>query len=535
MSTKKTLSLDLEQAAALRRSELRYRRLFESAQDGILILNGKTGAITDVNPFLLDLLDYPAEEIIGRHLWEIGELEDVVANKEAFSLLQEMEYVRYHNLPLRARDGKTCQVEFVSNVYDVAGERVIQCNIRKISLRSDLEEETRDRGLEEASAGKAKSDVLAVLSHELRTPLAAISSMLDIMELNQEAAGKIKPPPPASLFDSPALALIRRNVRIGIRLLNELLDATFLEKGKLLLHLEQVDAHAALAEVRADFGAERTARQISIHTDLRARHYHINADPIKLHQILSNLIGNALKFTSRGGYIEIATTNPSDDEFDIVIRDNGIGMDEKELSNIFNPFVQGDPSIQRRFGGLGLGLSICRRLMEAHGGCISAHSAGINHGSIFTLRFPSTETAIPRPLPPFDGPPDSLCILLVEDHEDSRLCMSRLLQMRGHEVIDARNANEALQFGKSCTFDLLITDIGLPDFSGLSLLAKLKETQPDLAGIAISGYAMPLDALKSKDAGYLAHLSKPVALPKLDEAIRKVLQQLRRQVQRESL
>jgi PAS domain S-box-containing protein len=531
MNKKKIGSLDEEQSAvaALRRSELRYRRLFESAQDGILILDGATGAITDVNPFLLDLLGYPCDEMIGRHLWEIGELKDVAANKAAFAVLQSKEYVRYDNLPLRTRSGRTRQVEFVSNVYDVEGERVIQCNIRDISLRSEAEEASHDRLLGLESAKKAKADVLVVLSHELRTPLSAISSMVDILELSQEAVEKINPPPPASLFDNPALVLIRRNVRIGIRLLNELLDVTHITRGKLRLNLEVVDAHQALSEILTDYGSERVAKQISIHTEFRAWDHQINADPIKLHQILSNLLGNAIKFTPHGGSIDVATSNPTDDEFAIVIHDSGIGMDPAELTDIFAPFVQADSSIHQRYGGLGLGLSICKNLMEAHGGSISVQSNGVNLGSSFTIHFRTAgvEAAIP-PAPP-EGPPGPLSILLVEDHEDTRECMRKLLQLRGHDVIDAENGEEALQFARSCTFDLFITDISLPDLNGLKLLEKLRETQPDLEGITVSGYAMPLDVTKSKEAGYVAHLIKPVSPTQLDEAIRKVVHQTRAQ------
>ena len=527
----KTTSVDEEKSAvaALRTSELRYRRLFESAQDGILILDGGTGAITDVNPFLLDLLGYPSDEMIGRHLWEIGELKDVAANKAAFEVLQSNEYIRYDNLPLRTRTGRTRQVEFVSNVYDVEGQRVIQCNIRDISLRSDAEEASHDRLLGLESAEKAKADVLAVLSHELRTPLSAISSMLDILEISQEAVEKLTPPPPASLFDNPALVLIRRNVRIGIRLLNELLDVTHLKRGTLQLNLEAVDAHQALSEVVADYGSERAAKQISIHTEFRAWDHQISADPIKLHQILANLLGNAIKFTPHGGFIDIATSNPTDDEFVVVIHDNGIGIETTEISDIFAPFVQGSPSIHQQFGGLGLGLSICKKLMEAHGGSISVQSAGLNLGSSFTLRFRCAGVEAPIPLPQAETLTDPLSILLVEDHEDSRECLSKLLRMRGHDVIDAGNGAEALQFAQSCAFDLLITDISLPDVNGLALLEKLREKQPGLEGITMSGYAMPLDVVRSKEASYLAHLAKPVSLAKLDEVIRKVIHQTRMQ------
>ncbi len=150
-------------------SELRYRRLFETAQDGILILDGETGKIIDANPFLLDLLDYPFESIIGRELWEIGLFEDIDANKAAFARLQAEEFIRYENHPLRTKGGKVVAVEFVSNVYFVGAEKVIQCNIRDIRQRFEIQAAANNRVAALEIAGKAKDDVIGVLSHELRT------------------------------------------------------------------------------------------------------------------------------------------------------------------------------------------------------------------------------------------------------------------------------------------------------------------------------------------------------------------------------
>ena len=168
---------------ALRTSELRYRRLFESAQDGILILDGETGEIIDANPFLLDLLNYQFREVIGLKLWEIGQFKDIAANKEAFQKLQDNQYIRYEDLPLVAKGGKQIQVEFVSNVYLVDGKNIIQCNIRDISARAKVQEASRAHLTALEVANNAKDEFLAALSHELRTPLSAISSMLDVLEL----------------------------------------------------------------------------------------------------------------------------------------------------------------------------------------------------------------------------------------------------------------------------------------------------------------------------------------------------------------
>src|ERR1700719_2225142 len=175
---------------ALEVSELRYRRLFETAQDGILILDADSGKIIDVNPFLLDLLDYPFEKMIGLQLWEIGAFEDIAANQAAFTKLQTNEYIRYENLPLRTRTGKQIQVEFVSNVYFVGSAKVIQCNIRDITVRAKFQAASKSTADTLALAGKAKDEANAVLFHELRNPLAAISSMIDVLELGHDTAGK---------------------------------------------------------------------------------------------------------------------------------------------------------------------------------------------------------------------------------------------------------------------------------------------------------------------------------------------------------
>jgi PAS domain S-box-containing protein len=167
-------------------SELRYRRLFETAQDGILILDADTGKVIDVNPFLLNLLDYPFEGVIGLQLWQLGLFEDIAANQAAFLKLQEKEYIRYENLPLRTKAGKQIRVEFVSNVYFVGSNKVIQCNIRDISERSKEMADCRENIATLELSAKTKDHVLAMLSHELRTPLAAISYATEFLDAGRK-------------------------------------------------------------------------------------------------------------------------------------------------------------------------------------------------------------------------------------------------------------------------------------------------------------------------------------------------------------
>jgi len=211
---------------AIRISELRYRRLFETAQDGILILDANSGEIIDVNPFLIDLLDYPFEELRGRKLWEIGQLKDIAANRSAFETLQQNEYIRYENLPLRRRDGKQIQVEFVSNVYWVKAHKVIQCNIRDITARAEMRNDFDSRLAALELANRTKDAFLIAHSQNLRAPLSAMASMFGLLEFRHKLAGARSFHETPSEFDEAALQHVRSNFQHLVRFFNELSDLT---------------------------------------------------------------------------------------------------------------------------------------------------------------------------------------------------------------------------------------------------------------------------------------------------------------------
>ena len=368
-------------------SELRYRRLFETAQDGILILDADSGRIIDVNPFLLNLLDYPFESIIGLQLWEIGLFEDIVANQAAFTKLQTEEYIRYENRPLRTRSGRHIQVEFVSNVYFVGPTKVIQCNIRDISERSKEMADCRENIATLELSAKTKDHVLGILSHELRTPLTAISYATEFLEAGQNGNGAHHEGPSLRDVDQSAVAVIRRNVRALTRMINELLDLTYLAKGTLQLKCETIDVHEVIRDATNNLESLQESNGVEVSLDLQAPRSEIRGDLGKLEQVISNLIGNALKFTPRGGRVSIATRNEAGDKLIIEVSDTGIGISPGALERIFAPFEQGDSSIHPRFGGLGLGLSIAHTLTEAQGGTLKAESAGVGHGAKFTACF----------------------------------------------------------------------------------------------------------------------------------------------------
>ncbi len=384
LSAERTNSLKL----ALEVSELRYRRLFETAQDGILILDAETGRIIDVNPFLLDLLGYPFESIIGLQLWEIGLFQDIEANQVVFEKLQKEEYIRYENHPLRTQSGKQIQVEFVSNVYFVGPEKVIQCNIRDISERVKAFDDCRDNVVTLELAGKTRDHVLAMLSHEFRTPLGAISYATDFLELGYNGTDVLTTngvPPPEP--DQSALGLIRRNVGALSRMISELLDLTQIAKGRLEVKREAIDVHEVIRVALNNLKGPQKLNGVEIRVRLHASRSQIRADADKLEQVISNLIGNALKFTPSRGTVTVTTCNDADDNLVFEVSDTGIGISPDAVERIFAPFEQADPSIHPRFGGLGLGLSIAHTFTEAQGGTLKAESPGLDQGATFIASF----------------------------------------------------------------------------------------------------------------------------------------------------
>jgi PAS domain S-box-containing protein len=237
---------------AVRLSELRYRRLFETAQDGILILDANSGEIMDVNPFLIDLLDYPFEELRGRKLWEIGQFKDIAANKAAFKTLQQNEYIRYENLPLRRKDGNQIQVEFVSNVYWVETEKVIQCNIRDITARAERGNDSDDHLAALELSNSTKAAWLIAHSQNLRIPLLSMGSMLGLMELGHELA-RVRPLHEApSDFDEAAFQHVRKNFHCLVHYFNELADLT----GQNCLQVRRSPAPVIMPSIVASIESE---------------------------------------------------------------------------------------------------------------------------------------------------------------------------------------------------------------------------------------------------------------------------------------
>jgi len=318
------------------------------------------------------------------------------------------------------------------------------------------------------------------------------------------------------------IGLLRRNIELEARLIDDLLDLTSIARGKVELRPDVVDLHAILTSALDICRADMAAKQIGLSEEFRADRAHVRGDPIRLQQIFWNLIRNSVKFTPAGGHITISSAN-EDGRLIVTVTDTGIGIEGDAMAKIFSPFEQADRVITQRFGGLGLGLTISKRLVELHDGTLSARSDGRDRGSTFTVILPvvTVKAASPTMSSPSVSQVQpalrSLRILLVEDHDDTRRSMTRLLG-RSHVVRDANSVSSALRVAAGESFDVVISDLGLPDGSGLDLMRQLRERY-NLQGICLSGFGMEDDIARSADAGFRHHLTKPVDLRKLESVI----------------
>jgi len=388
-----------------------------------------------------------------------------------------------------------------------------------------LEDKTRDVTLRQEliDANAAKDQFLALLSHELRNPLSPVIAMVGELE--------------ASIPDSPsareALEVIRRNVELEARLIDDLLDVTRIARGKLQLSFEIICVAEILQRACEICREDIASKHLDVKFRLRAKNTHVRGDPARLQQVFWNLIKNSVKFTPAEGRITIETLNPTQEEIEIRISDTGIGIEQEKIDKIFNAFEQGQSSITRRFGGLGLGLAISKAMVDAHEGKIRVESPGKDRGSTFALKLKT----VPAPISTSDGADKNgpavaekqrdtsgqRRVLVVDDHQDTCLGMKMMLERRGYQITLAHSAAQAVEKARAQDFDLLISDIGLPDRSGYELMRELGASK-GLRGIALSGFGMEQDVTKARAAGFSEHLTKPINFERLERAIQNLLE-----------
>ncbi|MDB5341383.1 MAG: luxQ [Planctomycetaceae bacterium] len=499
---------------ALNQSELRYRRLFETAKDGILILDAASQAITHVNPFLLDLLRYPPEYFLGKELWEIGFLSDKQASRAAMQQLEERGSIRYENLPLEDRNGGVHPVEMVANVYQEGPQRVIQCNIRDISDRSRLEMLLRGQACELSDLHRRKDEFLAMLSHELRSPLAPIANAVQLLGLQRGNETRIQ---------QQARGIIERQLSQLQHLVDDLLEVSRITSGRVQLLQTRVAANGIVN------GAIETVRPLieqhghELTVSLPTEPIWLYADAGRLEQVVVNLLTNAAKFTEEGGHIWV-TVQREGDECLVRVRDSGVGITAALLPHIFDLFTQAERTLDRSQGGLGIGLALVQRLTELHGGKVEAHS-DVGQGTEFIVRLPvmAGDPPLPELLVTGNSPSTvrSLRVLVVDDNADTVLSFSMLLRALGHDVRTAHDGPAGVSVALEYVPDVALLDIGLPGLNGFEVAKRLRQESSlqNTTLIALTGYGQETDRQASQQAGFDYHLVKPADFAKLQELL----------------
>jgi signal transduction histidine kinase len=411
---------------------------------------------------------------------------------------------------------------------EISQRQTAERALREANEALEARVESRTAAMREArdaaeQSGRAKDDFLAALSHELRTPLNPV------LLLASDAAEN--PAFPKEAREN--FMAIRRNVELEARLIDDLLDLTKITYGKMTLNIESHDLERILGDALKTVRKEVEGKQIVLHVEPMGSPRQVAADDVRLQQVFWNLLKNAVKFTPEKGTITVATRiDPVANRIAVAIIDTGIGLTPAEIDRIYDAFSQGDHAKEdgpHRFGGLGMGLAISKRIVEQHLGRLWATSAGPGHGSTFIVELPleartvpgggvpAPEAAVPAP-GSAEPSPKPRRVLLVEDHEPTRTTLNRLLQRRHYDVAMAATLAEARTVAAGGEFDFLISDIGLPDGTGFDLMRELHD-QRGIRGIALTGYGTEKDIDRSREAGFVVHLTKPISSQSLDKAL----------------
>jgi PAS domain S-box-containing protein len=622
---------------ALRASEVRYRRLFETAQDAILIVDAVSRKIIDANPFVIALLGYALEELIGKELWEIGLFHDIEESKAAFDRLQRDGYIRYEDLPLETKDGKRAEVEFVSNAYDVDGQNIIQCNIRDITERktaesaahegaerfrflaesmplmvftarpngevdyfnqqwsvftglsldeikdwrwtrfihpddvketarnwrhaiecgepfeaqhrfrradgvyrwhlsracamydpggkitmwissnTDIDDQKSAEGAlnhlykEAESLNRAKDEFLATLSHELRTPMTSIlgwTALLAAATLDEKTRKE-------------GIATIHRSAIAQAQLIDDVLDVSRMITGKLRLTIEPVDMENVLRSAITAFVPAAEAKELRLRMDFQPDLLQLGGDPARLQQVFWNLLSNAVKFTPAGGRIDVRLFL-RDSNAVVEVQDTGAGIRPEFLPYAFDRFAQQESGTMRHHGGMGIGLSIAKQLVELHGGTITVASKGKGLGTTFTVTIP-VQVSVPVEVFPVGGRAKTasrttpsiagLHVLVVDDEPDSRRTIAAILEQYGAVVTAATSAKEGLTLSARQSFDVLLCDIAMPEQDGYSLIRRIRslaDEKSHIPAVALTAYGRPSEREIALAEGFDEYLKKPV-------------------------
>ena len=511
---------------ALRASELRYRRLFESAKDGILILDADTGMVVDVNPFLIEMLGYPREEFLEKRIWELGSFKNVIANQDKFTELQQVEYIRYKDLPLEDCKGKLHSVEFISNVYLVNGLKVIQCNIRDISQRKQAEAEHEKLQAQFTQAQKMESvgRLAGGVAHDFNNLL------MGTMGYTQLCLDKIGPDHPIREYLDEIMSVTERSAELTRQLLafarKQIIAPTVMDLN---------DAISDILKLLRRLIGEDVTMKFTEDPDT----WPVKMDPVQIDQILANLCVNARDAIGGVGSVNIETSNATFDESYcaghqgsvpgdyalLTVTDTGCGMDKETLENIFEPFF----TTKGVGEGTGLGLATVYGIVKQNNGYITVYS---EHGKgttfkIYLPRHVCEETALAAVAAPTKSPHGTETVLLVEDEKSIRITTRLFLEDLGYTVLVAEAPSQALRLVAEHPGEihLLITDVVMPGMSGRELANRLLALRPSIKRLFISGFTADVIAQRGILDDGMNFLSKPFGRDVLARKAREVLEE----------
>lgn len=505
-----------EQVYSLSGADEPYRVYVERMQEGAVTISNE-GLILYANQRFADMVGQPLELVISANA--SAYLEPWAWRKLHGVFQRQSEVVKCETTLLR-EGAKALPINISASHLPLKSQNVLCLVVTDLSGLKQNEELRLAKEVAE-KANMAKDTFLAALSHELRTPLNPVLMLASEAAANHELATKVR----------ADFATICRHIELESRLIDDLLDLTRITHGKLALSTNLVDGHGVLRNAIATVKSDMDAKHLTLITHLDGRELPVRADAVRLEQVFWNVLKNSVKFTPERGEIRVSTQVVPERKLVLVsVSDTGIGITQEEIQQVFEAFTQGDHAKGQgvhRFGGLGLGLSISKMIVKMHSGEIRAHSEGRGKGATFTIELPLAEPGHNDDSEHEDlrlsrnrmaSTTEKLNILLVEDHEPTRSALTRLLQSRHYTVAVAATAAEARALARKNRFDLVISDIGLPDDNGCDLMSDLNKRHR-LRGIALTGYGSDADVLSSKRAGFLSHLTKPIRVESLETAL----------------
>lgn len=481
----------------LRQSEARFRLLVNGVKDYAIFMLDAEGRVASWNSGAERINGYADAEIIGEHFSRFYSSEDVQAGKPARELVIAAEQGSVEDEGWRVRKDRSL---FWANVVITA----IRDNDGKVvgyaKVTRDLTEKQRTKALEVAD--RQKNEFLAMLAHELRNPLAPISNGLQLLMLPGVDDATLK----------QTTALMQRQLTHLVRLVDDLLDVSRIVTGKLTFRKEPTDLASIIQRAAEETQPAIDARGHELMVSLPMRPIIIDADAVRIAQVISNLLVNASKYTDKPSRIWL-TVDRDGGEVVIRVRDQGIGIAPDVLPKIFNLFVQADDSLARSLGGLGIGLTVVKRIVETHGGSVSAASEGQGKGSEFIVRLPISQAmaTVSRGIAPPRLAAAQRRVLVVDDNVDAALTISTLLKAWGHDTQTVFNGPAALEAARTFRPEIVLLDIGLPGMSGYEVAQQLRSeaTSPDVVIAALTGYGQESDRRRSLEAGFDFHIVKP--------------------------